>query len=199
LGITKTSQGLICLSKKTKDKIFTTIKVIYFIALIGVLLYTIVNAVKDYKHLKELEALSNDPVDYGYVGELEIPDLDVEVGLYDVFRATVDVNIQDLTDMKNKAVIYEQENTSFYIIGDHANQGFRVIRKAVPNETKAYVNGAEYVCVYNLTGKNMKTRLELDNGDNINVYNGKADLCMYTCQDSGGVNIYITMWKKVEK
>ena len=100
--------------------------------------------------------------------------------------------------MKNSAVVFKQQDTDFWIIGDHAHQGFKAIKKAIPNETKAYLNGYEYICVDSINGKNLGYLVD-SNENNISSYNGKVDLCMYTCKDSKAVNIYITMWKQVEK
>ncbi len=181
---------------ETKNKIIEAVRCSIIIVCIILIVYIGALKIKNHLHLKELESLSDNPADYGYIADLNIPDLDVEVPVYDVRIATVDVNVQDIVDMNDSAVIYGQKDTDFYIIADHAHQGFRAIKNAIPNETRAYFNDEEYVCVYNFTGKNSDELVD-ENGKNINSYNGKADICMYTCQDSKAINIYIVMWKKI--
>ena len=184
------------MKEEAKNKIIEVVRWLIIIVCIILIVYIGALKIKNHLHLKELESLSDNPADYGYIADLSIPDLDVEVPVYDTRIATVDVNLQDIVDMKDSAVIFAQRDTDFYIIADHAHQGFRAIKNAIPNETRAYFNGEEYICAYNFTGKNLDELVD-ENGENINSYNGKADICMYTCMDSRAVNIYIVMWKKV--
>ena len=76
-------------------------------------------------------------------------------------------------------------------IMDHNVQGFHVIM----NNNVAYIGGQKFVKVaqYN-NAKNLQTWFDM--GDGTSLADVPIDaICMYTCNDWGGVNITMTLWQ----
>lgn len=128
----------------------------------------------------------------GNVGNLSIPDLKLNVALN---GTKVSSQLQAIVDAQNSALYHKFGKA--WIIGDHAAQGFKVIKDAAGKY--AYVtfkNGTQvrYLCTGVYQGHN-NGDLILNNGVSVTDH-PVGDLTMYTCMDSTGRNVYITAWKK---
>ena len=131
----------------------------------------------------------------GTAGRLTIPDVGVDVALY---NASLYGGSQGIVDAHDSAA-YMQDAWGLYnsvLIADHWNQGFDAMKSSVPDATKAYAKTSsgtiEYICVANFTGHN--TGRDLTDDDYKRITNLYSDgLIMYTCNDHWS-NVTITFW-----
>ena len=132
----------------------------------------------------------------GMIGRLLIPDVGVNVAV---------INVSCYDGRANQAVVDARDSAAWMadwgasvLIGDHNNQGFNAMKRAVPNKTKAYIkNGTTtktYICVANFKGHN--TGDITDNNFNSLRYSNAGGITMYTCNENS-YNITITYWQPI--
>ena len=134
---------------------------------------------------------------YGMVGRLIIPDVGINVALFDTelgIDAQVLVNRVDSACMFPAGIWGDEA-----LIGDHNYQGFDGIKSAVANKTIAYINDGStftgYVCTF--VGKGYRTDDGLYNKNWGSIFNDNSGgLCMYTCNGSSG-SITYTFWQPI--
>jgi hypothetical protein len=120
-----------------------------------------------------------------YYGRLYIPDLDIDVALYNSYE-------QYITDREDAANIFGDGET-YYVIADHNNQEFSKLF-GVTVGTKGYIKtkfgtciGIECTSIFN--GYNAGYVITDLAGNNVM---GLDDYLMYTCNSYGGV--FICLW-----
>ncbi len=95
---------------------------------------------------------------------------------------------QAITDARDSGcLIIDEARWSMPIIGDHAGQGFDIIKSAVVGETVATFDGEEYVCVRNEDGCNRGSDLVTLSG--LGTAELGVDLLTYTCNSDGTVRL----------
>lgn len=124
---------------------------------------------------------------YQFVGRLHIPDLGIDVALYDDSR-------QGACDRVDSACCFSWQNQPGKIIADHSNQDFSVLHDAAPGMTGYIVlSSGEIVnirCVEAARGHN--TGMAITDLDYTSVI-GMYDYLMYTCMN-GWQNIWYCQW-----
>ena len=132
-------------------------------------------------------------VDISQYGRLCIPELNVNVALYNSSE-------QYITDRQDSANIFMNSNDNFLIIADHNTQAFANLHK-VQVGTIGYIDSVYTVvgrriikCVSVLDGHNMGTELTDLNGNEIH---SDSDYLMYTCKDCSK-NIIVCLWDIIE-
>lgn len=112
-----------------------------------------------------------------------------------------DPSIQKIVDAKDSAAYFKYG--SVYLIGDHSNQGFNII-KSQKVGSKAYIkvknnNGSYSLRTFKVkevvTGYNYGDRLVTKDGRD--VKNIKASLVMYTCNSADGKKVTIVIWEEL--
>lgn len=134
---------------------------------------------------------------YGDAGVLIFPWLGFSVPLY---KQNAQKKSQEIVDDENSAVIkYKYAGGHCDYIADHAGQGFDIIKKCgintdaiiqTPNSTKTYKWQAT------MLGMN-KNGLRTCTGAKLQSIKW-SDLCLYTCNDSKGVDITMVFFKLKE-
>lgn len=131
------------------------------------------------------------------IGRLKIKSVGIDVALYEVSCYDSKKN-QAVVDRKDSAAYMPDANDyfGFTIIGDHSNQGFVKMKKAIPGKTTAVIDFGTYketyICTKKFKGRNVGEIVDL-NGDSIAGRNN-GGLTMYTCNSDG--TITITFWEK---
>lgn len=131
--------------------------------------------------------------DYRYIGRLYIEDAakKLNVGLYDTLS-------QELVDRPDAA--FSMIRNRVTLIGDHDNDGFNIIKSPTLNDRISITRprGTTEVYVFDHIdrgGKNLGYDMVDGAGNSIFVENDAYQLCLATCNDSGGVNVTITFWR----
>lgn len=134
----------------------------------------------------------------GMSGRLTIPDVNVNVALFEVSASDGAAN-QKITDKTDSAAFIPWGNQ--WLVADHYYQGFEKMKNSKIG-TIAYINNGErmqaYICVEKAAGKNVSYTL-LDNKGN-DLYNRNAGgICMYTCNVViyNGQDITYSLWQPV--
>lgn len=132
---------------------------------------------------------------YGDSGVLILPWQDYSVPLY---NGKAVKNAQAIVDRENSAVIKRRFGGGHCdYIGDHAGQGFDIIRECrlytpavvqTPKESRIYRWAAT------MTGTNTGKDLILVTGQSVKKVKW-ADLVLYTCNDAGGRDITMVFFK----
>lgn len=136
-----------------------------------------------------------EPLVYGDAGYFYIPDLNVQVPLYNKGNRP---NAQDVVDRENSALLcrnFRGGHCSY--VADHASQGFNKIKKCTL-DTLAYIvtetSTQFYYCVGVAIGRNTGTDLVTNSGQRVSRI-AWADLCAYCCNDTSGKNISMVFFK----
>lgn len=120
----------------------------------------------------------------------------IKIGRYsaNVYWGTYDSAIdQQIVDNKNSAVMFYWQN--HLVVGDHAHQGFRVVKNSKIG-TQAYLDGRKIQLVSKYQGYNDGSLNANDIGGIENIQDG--EICMYTCNDRTGYSITLTFWTYVD-
>lgn len=132
----------------------------------------------------------------GMIGRLYIPDVSVNVALFDTNNLSAK-DRQYVVDLPDSAAVFCLGSQR--VIGDHDLQGFQNIRDAIENKTVAYIQKGSYTDTYICTeigdGHNVGTTITDKNNLPIEERND-ADIIMYTCNGCWQ-NITYTIWEKV--
>ena len=131
------------------------------------------------------------------IGRLYIPDVGVNVALFDTTGMKYDIG-QSYVDAEDSSAWKDKNGIG--VVADHGDQTFKNIHKSVSNETMAYIQVEEniktYVCTSSGCGTNTRKKLVNENGKEI--YNAEGiDFMTYACADDTGVNIYYQTWTLV--
>lgn len=145
-----------------------------------------------YEIIKEKDYRSK----YGYVSNLVVPEIGLNVRVHDSGKASTGIDAQGLCDKENSAAI--QYNGGRMLIGDHCYQGFDKIYRCVPNQTIAYYDGKKYICAENMrNGINAEYYLADANGSNVSGHPG--DFITFTCNSpSDWRSVTIVFWKRID-
>lgn len=133
------------------------------------------------------------------IGRLYIPDVGVNVALFDTTGMKYDIG-QSYVDAEDSSAWKDKNGIG--VVADHGDQTFKDIHKSVYNETMAYIQIGEeiktYVCTSSGYGKNTRKKLVDENGKEIYSKEG-IDFMTYACADDTGVNIYYQTWALIPK
>lgn len=149
---------------------------------------------------KDYYAISaSDIENRGAIGRLVIPGK-VDVAIFNCSVYDLDYS-QAVIDNKDSAAWLTGGEIN--IIADHNNQGFEGIKKAVENETKAYIYkgnyAEEYLCISKSVGQNTTYLTTDGDGDVIytkhDKYGDLPYIVMYTCNEEKPY-ITVTVWQK---
>lgn len=131
----------------------------------------------------------------GMKGRLNIPNLDIDIALFD---RSIYEDSQDIVDRRDSAAyLYGKDHV---IIGDHDFQdNFRDIKKAIPHETIATIDYGDYIeewiCVDNFKGHNTGSELTHEDTNDSCYDENIGGIIMYTCNGIPN-NVIITYWQK---
>ena len=129
-------------------------------------------------------------------GRLFIPDVHVQVGLYDVDSFGTLEERQTITDLENAAAMYSYGDVT--MIGDHNYQGFDRIQNVTPGKTIAYIQTgfefSEYVAVECGIGRNETTHIYDENGEKLYL-RGEDTIVTTTCLGDDPNSIFYVIWK----
>ncbi len=149
---------------------------------------------------------------YGqYFGELLIPAENLAICLFD--SEDIDQS-QNIVDAHGAGWIHRYRN--FWLLGDHAGQGFRVIKKLHDGDLAYIRDCCGPVSVYRYCGKSVGFCVDDTHGvaegydipgvsivaeDGVPIVSGDSDpgypLMLYTCNNSDGSEMTITYWEVV--
>ena len=126
-----------------------------------------------------------DDIRHRYYGRLYIPDLDINVGLYNSYE-------QYITDREDAANIFGDGET-YFVIADHSNQEFSKLF-GVRLGTKGYIKNKfmqtiNIECTSTFHGYNAGYIITDRYGNNVM---GLEDYLIYTCSSHGSV--FICLW-----
>lgn len=127
-------------------------------------------------------------VDNGAVGRWIIPDVGVDVAIYEG-------RDQAITDAADSANYFELG--SMFVIGDHNDQGFSVIRNCSVGTIAYLHNGStpqQYICTAVFQGHNSKKDLTDLDGNSVSDQNPGGITC-YTCDGSDWRNVIIVFFQ----
>ena len=126
-------------------------------------------------------------LDGKHVGRFYIPDVGVNVALYDTYA-------QSVCDNKDSACFFDYGTQR--IVADHKHQGFNAIKKCKPG-MEAYISDGtkieRFVCTEIILGHN--DGLLYDNDYNDVAYRNPDGITCYTCNDHWK-NVTIVFFKK---
>lgn len=126
---------------------------------------------------------------YNYIGRFKIPDVKVNVALYDSYS-------QDVVDQKDSAAYFY--GWKHMIIADHQHQGFDKIKKCTVGMVAEITENniiTQYKCVAIMQGYNTGKTLTDKNGALISEFYPEALVC-YTCNENWK-NITIVFFEKI--
>ena len=128
--------------------------------------------------------------DQEYVGRFYIPDVGVDVALYDSWK-------QAVCDKKDSACFFQYGAQR--IVADHWNQGFGAIKKCEPG-MEAYIRNGnkteKFICTDIIEGHNTVTG-DLTDWDGNDIWDWNKDgITCYTCNGNSR-NIKIIFFKKI--
>ena len=127
-----------------------------------------------------------------------IPDVGINVALFNVTGMTY-AEKQPYGDAEDSGTWQQSKN--MVVLGDHAYEGFIVLKDVVVGETLCYVQrGTDvipYLCAAKGMGINTTKALLDENGNSLTALTGYS-LLSYCCADSYGENIHYALWVPAE-